>query len=136
MSDWDETCSQARCNKPQTEPKTEQKHHSHYVNSPASTARTEDLLTTAVTVLRVYMKQAKCQPELNRRTKNWLERNGLVVDEYVLKAGTAVKMNAGGLLHNSEAVVCRCGGVGGYHFEGYGSIPRCSTLGPMPGKLK
>jgi len=37
------------------------------------------LLRTAVTILRVYMKRTtKCQPELNRRTVNWLKRNELV----------------------------------------------------------
>jgi len=54
---------------------------------------------------------------------------------HTLKAGSAVKMNAGGLLHNSEALACpQCGGVGGHHYEGHGSVPRCSTLGPMPEK--
>jgi hypothetical protein len=36
------------------------------------------LLRTAITILRVYLKKAKCQPGLNRRTKNWLKRNNLV----------------------------------------------------------
>lgn len=35
------------------------------------------LLRTALSILRVYIKAATCQPELNRRTANWMKRNGL-----------------------------------------------------------
>ncbi len=54
---------------------------------------------------------------------------------YTLKAGQEVKQNAGGLLRNSEAADCSaCGGRGGHHSEGYGSVPRCPTLDPLPEK--
>jgi len=49
--------------------------------------------------------------------------------EHVLEAGQAVKQNAGGFLVNSEAEDCEeCGGRGGHHSAGYGTIPRCSKL--------
>lgn len=46
---------------------------------------------------------------------------------HTLEAGRAVKQNAGGFLVDSEAGTCdECGGSGGHHAGGYGSIPRCS----------
>ena len=55
--------------------------------------------------------------------------------EYKLKAGASLVGNAGGLLQNSEAGACpECGGKGGHHSAGYGSIPECSKKCPCHGR--
>lgn len=57
--------------------------------------------------------------------------------EYKLKAGSTLIGNAGGLLFNSEAPDCEeCGGKGGHHSAGYGSIPECSKKCSCHGRKK